>query len=74
MYLHLLELLHDVVEPKSFLQFYSMISLVALHVATKLNGEEKEGRREKDLEKKGVGLLEVLLDFLISVSASWRCF
>ena len=52
MYLHLLELLQGVVEPKSFLQCSSMISLVALHVATKLKGEEKE-RGGKRLREKG---------------------
>ena len=72
MYLHLLELLQGVVEPKSFLQFSSMISLVALHVATKLKGEEKE-RGGKRLREKGGWSSGSSSGFLLSASTSWRC-
>ena len=51
MYLHLLGLYEVAVEPKSFLQFSSMVLLVALLVATKLKGEEKKGEGERLREK-----------------------
>ena len=54
--------------------FSYMVSLVSLDVATKLEGEEKEGEGKRLREKGKFCLLEVPLVFLLNASTSLRCF